>query len=70
MTCIRIMNFDNGQLYYKVTNVACLRCYTWCHFWSSLAEYFTIAVYSYSGESELRELVCGTIYASKTDREK
>ena len=33
-------------------------------------EHFTIAVYSYSGESELPELACGTIYANKTDMEK
>ena len=64
-----VMNI-NGQLYYKVRNVGCLRHDTWRQFQSSLVEYITVAVYSYSGELELRELACGTIYANKTDIER
>lgn len=42
---------------------------TWRQFRSTLAEYFTIAVYAYSGEFELRELAASTVYANETDIE-
>ena len=30
-------------------------------------KYFTVAVYTYSGEFELRVLACSTVYANKMD---